>query len=165
MRISNRNKIRRGLNRGQTLVEAIIAFGVAAIILVALVAATTMALSRIQFANHQSQARSFAQEGLEWVRGERDKGWDDFVGQASSGGQTYCLNTNPLTDWPSSGNCDATDFSLGGLFKREAVLTIMDPPPAIPPNQKVQAQITVSWQESGQTHKSEQATYLTKWKQ
>lgn len=147
---------------GQTLIEAVVAFGVAAMILVALVAATTMALSRVQFANHQAQARAFNQEGLEWVRGERDKDWDAFIAKANSSGVIYCLNS--LT-WPA-GEGACIDYLLGdNLFKRDAVLTIMDPPPADPPNQKVKAQVTVSWQESGQEHKSEQETYLTKWKQ
>lgn len=140
--------------RGQTLVEAVVAFGVAAMILVALVAATTMALSRVQFANHQAQARAFAQEGLEWVRGERDKDWDDFYDQTDADSQSYCLNTLGWT--PNS----CTTYELGdNTFKRDAVLT------RVTDNEKVRVKITVSWQESGQEHKSEQETYLTKWKQ
>lgn len=150
--------------RGQTLVEAVVAFGVAAMILVALVAATTMALSRVQFANHQAQARAFTQEGLEWVRGERDKDWDVFYARTDVNPKSYCLNT---LSWTTPTPC--TTYGLGdNTFKRDAVLTSPTTPPSglncQQPNCVI-VKVTVSWQESGQEHKSEQETYLTRWKQ
>lgn len=162
-----RNSLRENLKKksgGQTLVEAIVALGVAVIIITALVAVTTTALNRAQFVKERTQAQKYAQEGLEWIRAERDKDWSDFANKAGLPpiGTSYCLNADPLTGWPS-GACAANDYSLGGLFKREAVLERANIVPGPPDPDQVEVRVTVSWQEGGRTHKSEQTTYLTSW--
>jgi len=144
---------------GQTLVEALVAFGVATILIVALVAATTVAVSRSQFVKQRTQAEKYAQEGIEWIRAERDNNnWNTyFLPQASSGGGSrYCLNT---LSWTTGGTCATFNLPAGGPFKREALLT------RDVSGNKITVRITVSWQEGGRTHTSDQTTILTKWQE
>ncbi|MBI4100334.1 hypothetical protein HY439_01200 [Candidatus Microgenomates bacterium] len=63
---------------GQTLIEVMFAVALAVFIILALVAVAGLAVKKAQFAKHQAQARAYAQETVEWLRSERDKGWVQF---------------------------------------------------------------------------------------
>lgn len=144
---------------GQTLIEALVALGIVLIVIVAIVTVVTIALSRSQFVKERTQAQKYAQEGIEWVRSERDRGWSNLANQVPAGqSQTYCFNTSPISSWPGAGTC--SDFTLSSLFKRDVVLTR----PEAPADIRITVKITVSWQEGGRTHASSQTTSLTKWK-
>lgn len=147
--------LKNNWQKGQTLIEALVAFMVATMVIVALVAAVTVSLSRSQFVKERTQAEKYAQEGLEWVRAERDINWTRISTRATAApGSTYCLNN--LT-WPAMpSNCVGT-YITGTNFTREAVLTNLAA-------NRVQLRIIVSWQEGGRTHTSDQTTILTNWK-
>lgn len=140
-------------NQGQTLVEAVVVLGITILLIVALVATVTIALQRSQFAKHQAQARGYSQEGMEWLRAERDKSWTDFAARVGTPPVTviYCINDPPSWSAPP-----CLDFGDGNLFQRQVTLWWPSASQAM-----IRATMTVSWPEGGQTHQSSQVTFLT----
>lgn len=65
-------------NKGQTLVEVLLAIGVAGLVLIGLTRATTAALRNAQFARNQALATEYCLEGMEKVRKIRDQEPDVF---------------------------------------------------------------------------------------
>lgn len=77
--------------KGQTLVEALIALGVAVTIISAIVVAVVSSLSNAQFTKNQNLANHYASEGMEIVRGLRNASWPAFLSLSST---YYCLAEN-----------------------------------------------------------------------
>lgn len=102
--------IKKKNNKGVILIEAILALGVIVIILTALVTALVSSLSTSTYSRDQSVATSYAQEGLEIARNDKDIDFNGF--QAING--TRCLSTEdsvmngPSTSY-SSPNCARID--------------------------------------------------------
>ena len=74
-------------NKGETLIEAIGALAIIAIVVTAASVAIITALSNANFNQNQTQSTKFAQQGLEVVRQIRDA---DYTGFRTYAG-TYCL--------------------------------------------------------------------------
>lgn len=130
---------------GQSLVEVLVAVGIVSLVLVAIVAGVTLAIKNASFSRNQTSATRYAQEAMEWLRNQRDQDWNAFVLRSGP----FCLNS---LSW-KTGTCSS--FSLGNIFKREAVLSGSDP--------RIEVKVTVSWQDAGGTHQSELVSYFTKW--
>jgi len=137
-------------NQGQSLVEVLVALGISVLVILALAHVTTIAIKNATFSRNQAQATKYAQEAMEWLRSERDKKWIDFANRADVDGRTYCFNSLAWTN----GSCST--FGLEGSFKREAVLTKES-------DEQIKADVTVSWQDGEQIHKSKLSSYFTKW--
>ena len=107
--------------KGQTLVEALIALGVAIVIISATVISVISSLSSTQFTKNQNQANHFAQEGMEIVRGIRNSSWVSFLNLSST---YYCLSTSSATLTPrGAGGCTQNI----GIFVREVVIEHSSP--------------------------------------
>lgn len=120
---------------GQTLVEMVFALGVAVLVIVALVAATTVAVRNAQFAKSESLASKYGQEGMEKVRAYRDQNsWETF--RDGCGG--YSLGSVP------------DPFTRTKACKVEA-------------QDKLKVTVTVSWSDAKGIHSSKQISYFTNW--
>lgn len=90
---------------GQAMVEIIIAFAVATIAVLGLVAVATKSLSNAGAAKRAAQATAYAMEGMEWVTGQRyTVSWTEFFGKTG----TWCLNDlGAAVTWSGlpSGSC------------------------------------------------------------
>ena len=84
------------INKGQTLIEAVVVIAVGIVVVAALVFATIASLRNSQTAKNQAQATKLAQEGLEIVRTSRDR--DGVINNLS--GTNYC--------WAASCNSGVT---------------------------------------------------------
>jgi len=105
---------------GQSLFEVVVAIGVAAVIVVALVSLVTRSIRNATFSKNKSLAASYAQEASEWLRGERDNNLIVFL-QKSATGLTYCL---PTADWPvSAGGCGSANFIQDTQFLRSVTFS------------------------------------------
>ena len=102
-------------NKGQTLVEVVLAVAVASLVLIGLTRATIVALRNAQFAKNQALATQYAQEGMESLRKCRDQTPNDFWSQ----------------------NCSLP--SLGGGFNRTVDWS------EIETGKKMEVTVTVSW--------------------
>ena len=90
--------------RGQSLLEVVIALAVIVIIVGALTFATISSIRNAQVAKARAQATKLAQEGIEWVRTGRDRN-QSIAGMAS---------TSPCVDsWNASNtNCSSGNGSI-----------------------------------------------------
>lgn len=150
MKIEN---LKLKINSGQSLVEVLVAIAVVVVVLIALVAVVLVAVRGVMFSKEKVRANFLAQEGLEWVRNQRDSfGWADFAGYASVTGQKYCLQDLSLGQL---GDCGESQ-TIEAIFTREAVLTLSG-------GDEVKIAMSVEWDEGGQQFASEVDTSLYQW--
>lgn len=96
---------------GQTLIEVLVALGVAIIVITAITVAVTSALSNNQFIKNQNLATQYATQGLEYVRQIRGSNYSTLLTYREL---SYCLDQNSnLT--PMAGSCPQNV----GIFRRE----------------------------------------------
>lgn len=107
--------------RGQTLLEIVVALGVIAVVLTGLVTAATASLRYGQASKFRSQGVKFAQEGLELTRKLRDTSlWTDFLVYSDGSGQ-WCLDQ--AGNWTVSGGTGCPIVS-GSTFWRTVTFTV-----------------------------------------
>jgi type II secretory pathway pseudopilin PulG len=138
-----------------TLIEVLIFVTILSLFFVVASAVTITSLQNLKVQEHKILATRYAEELLEWLRGEKEVDWNKFINYRGN----YCFNSSPIpmSNWPASGNCPTASF-LNNLYKREVILT----PQGSPPYQ-VNVSITVSWQELGQTYQVPINTVFTVW--
>lgn len=78
--------------KGQTLLEILLAFSVSILVLSAIIVGITTSLSNTQYTKNQNLANSYAQEGMAVVRQIRDSNWPKFSQYTTN--TTYCLTRN-----------------------------------------------------------------------
>lgn len=140
--------------KGQTLIELLVTFGVATIFIITLISLSTGSLGNINFSRSQGDGNRYSREALEWLRAQRDSDWATFSGKSSVGGTTWCLAT---LAWPgSSGSCGSTKIPSTN-FTRETVLTLSSAT-------KVTVAINVTWTDGKGNHNAQLNSILTKWK-
>ena len=100
--------------KGQTLIEAVGALGILAIVISATTIAVTTSLSNATYDKNQTLATQYAQQGTEIVRQTRDDNYPSFQGYSG----TYCLvkGQTALSAGPCSANID-------GFFVRSVQIT------------------------------------------
>lgn len=140
---------------GQSLFELVIAIGIVALVLVAILSASTISVRNSTFSKEQAIASRFTQQAIEWLRGQRDGDWNTFKSRGSSTGTTWCLNS---LDWNSVGVCNSAIPSTN--FSREAEIIYN------PAADKDQITVTVStfWTDGSKQHSIEVTTVLSNWK-
>ena len=141
-------------NLGQGLLELIIALGIAAFIIVALVQTMVTGAKNTRFAKNQTLATRFAQEGVEKIRNLRDTlGWALFFNTYN--GITTCVGEGTPDTWTVILPCPA---NIDNFFTRKVVFNDSGDP-----GNTVAVNVTVTWIDNDGTHKSEQNTELTRW--
>jgi len=133
---------------GQSLIEVVVATGIAMLILVALVAGAMTAVRNSQFSRTKARAMQLSQEAIEWIRGEREKGWSEFTDNSG----TFCLDGLSFT---KNRACSLSE-KIFNQFTRQAVLVKES-------DEKIKVTITTSWTDSNGEHSEEIITYLTRW--
>ena len=133
-------------SKGQSLVEVLASLGMVILIVAALVNLVTASLRSSNYAKTASQANKFAQEGIEWLRSQRDRAvdWDSFK---SSVVGTRCLRS--FSEGLVTGDCTLT----GTIFKREAVIS--------EDGMRLNVKITVKWDDQAGEHTSQVETIFT----
>jgi type II secretory pathway pseudopilin PulG len=140
---------------GQSMVEMLIALGIAVLIIVALVQSIVTTVKNSQFAKNQTLATRFGQEGIEKIRAQRDiLGWMAFY--ATYNGKTLCVGSGGSSNWsdkPPTG----CSVNIQNFFTREVAFT------DVGGGNQLYVVVTTFWTDNNVTHKSEQRTYLSKW--
>jgi type II secretory pathway pseudopilin PulG len=108
--------------KGQTLLELLLAFGVSILVLGAVILSVITALNNTQYAKNQGLANSYAREAMSLVRAKKDSDWSQFVSGYTTG-ITYCLGQSPselkeLT-FPAQNCNQQSPVPTGGIFSRE----------------------------------------------
>lgn len=120
--------------KGQSLIEVILALAVALLVIVALVRLTVTSIRNAQFAKNKARATQYAQESMEEARRLRDE----------EGGAFFV-----------DGYCDVSDEDLG-LFTRNRDCNLN--------GNVMEITVTVEWSESGESREVELKTNLTSWR-
>jgi Tfp pilus assembly protein PilV len=143
------------LDNGQSLFEVVVAVGVFALIIAAIVGLATSSIRNSTFSRNNSLATQYSQQAVEWLRTERDTDWVAFYNHAST--PFYCLDS---LSWVNTGTCDTLnelDAIPDTLLFREVSLT-RDTATS------VTAEVTTSWTDSQGTHQVETSTVFTDWR-
>jgi Tfp pilus assembly protein PilV len=123
-------------NRGQTIVEIVVALGVLVLVVLALVSVTTVSARNAQFARNQALATQYAQEGIERIRNCRDTwGWD-FLQHF----WFFCWIERLPSPFTYDVDCTFPDADTAEIV------------------------VTVSWTDSKGVHNSQLTTRLTNWR-
>ncbi len=122
------------LNRfkGSTFLEVLVVVSITAFVLVAMINASIVAIVQTRYARNKMQANRFTQEGLNWLRAERDRSasWDEFIQTAfgskwadlaDGAEKEYCLYQLNFSTPYQSGSCS---YIPNTRFKRRLKLTI-----------------------------------------
>ena len=162
---------------GQSLFEVIFAIAIAALIMIGVVALGSKTIRNTSFSRNQAIATNYNQESIEWLRGERDAGWDFFISQTALS-NSWCLKELSWTGSTDSSACGVNGYVSGSnLFIRQVNFECFRsnfPPPtplvAQPRNcgdfdvDTARATITTSWTDSQGDHKAESVTSFTDWR-
>lgn len=148
----------RNNQKGQTLVEVIVASGIVTLVLSGLVSAITYGLTSVQFSRNKALATKYAQESLEWVRSKRDvsANWATFYSTYASTPTTYCMST---LSWSTTSPCTTPINDAYDKFVRTVTLTGN----GAPDNDRILVQAVVTWNEGRRSSNVSLETYLSSW--
>jgi len=143
---------------GFSLVEVLVFVTILGLFFVAAVSVTTFSLKNMKMSEHKIIATHLAEEGVEWIKSEKENDWETFIlRDTSSGtGTLYCLNT---LNW-HTGSC-GENYLLGtpNFFKRETTLANSGSPITT----QVDVKVIVSWIEGNQTMNVTIKTIVNLW--
>jgi len=157
--MSNQNE------KGQSLLEVVIALGVIVVVLVGLVKVTTQSVRNTSSSQNESLTARYATEVSEWLKNERDTlGWVGFKAAFISRPGTWCLPTSPLTIHPTqsdlttyisslvapSPKCPAFIAGSNTLFRTITLPTNSSPyptPPSLSRTELMAFVTKISWDE------------------
>lgn len=142
---------------GQSLLEIIVAAGVAVLLIGGLVVGTTVSLRTSQYGERRSRAIKYAQEGIELTRSSRDGlPWDAFIARDTNSneaiGTITCLGSDGVY---ASGPCGV---NIGTAFTRSVSFNWNNT------KGRMEVTVTVSWNEAGKTTDVTLDTYFTQWR-
>lgn len=87
---------------GQTMIEVVVAFGTAVLVLAAVSVAVLSALQNAQFSKNQKLAENYAIEGIEIARHKRDANYAEFLGYEGNN----CLDGDGYWSSMPDGGCE-----------------------------------------------------------
>jgi type II secretory pathway pseudopilin PulG len=116
-----RNRLKK--NQGQSLVEILVVAGLLSLMLTGIVSTVIISVNNNRKVKARTVATRLLQEGVDWVRGERDRlPWIDFEDRLLAA-DVFCLNSlrdgsGNLVDWysilaPCDPTTQAVEFTTG----------------------------------------------------
>jgi Tfp pilus assembly protein PilV len=109
-------------NKGQGLIEALIALGAAVVIISAITVAVITAVHNSDFSKYQNLATGFAQQGIETVKQQSQLDWNTTSVYTGP----YCLSQGETNFSPLVGNTCAP-MDVGSMFIRQVDFTKIPP--------------------------------------
>lgn len=101
--------------RGQTIIEAIVALVTILLIITAIAIVIVSGLSNSSFIKNQNEANKYAQQGIELVRNIQQNDLEQFKGYIDAG-VTHCIDEQTSSLY--SQGCSATGVNTGNSFNR-----------------------------------------------
>lgn len=145
------------MNRnGFSFIEVLIFTGVLSLFFVVAAAITSSSIRNLKINEHKTIATHYADELTEWLRYQKDNDWYAFATKSKIPSGTYCFNSDTI-NWLVPDACPNPQYSLGGIFRREAVFTPNQPDPVT----KIPITITVSWSEPNKIYSITQKVLFT----
>jgi len=146
---------------GQTIIEILIATGVVALVMTAVVAVVSVSVRNASRAKAKALATKYTQEGIEYFRAQRNiMGWESFWttagGQVGTRTSTACLATLPYTATGGLQNVISTTCSTNQyidtrqIYQRSAAVTTSQ----LVGKDTVNVAVTVRWVDGSRTNTS-----------
>lgn len=113
----------RKIKKGFSIIEVLVFVSILSLIFISAVSVTTYSLKVMRFSQDKILATHYAEEGLEWVKSQKEDDWNNFTNLDTSAGSgtIYCLTA---LNWSSPGICSETDlFGTPNIYSREVTLT------------------------------------------
>jgi type II secretory pathway pseudopilin PulG len=116
--------------KGQSLIEALVALGAAVIIVSAITIAVITAVNNSDFAKYQNLANGYAQQGIQVIQQKAQLDWNDTA--TYSGAAVWCLPQG-TTDFyshdilPTDPNCSDNSVNVADKFFRQVSFTKISP--------------------------------------
>jgi len=150
-------------NRGFSIIEVLIFVSILSIFFVVATSVTIASLRNMKINEHKILAARYAEEAVEWLRDQKEADWKSFLTRAS--GVNWCFAETPInTGWTLQRTCNSSDYlivnSVTSTFKRNVTLNSIGNPVS-----QVNINVTVSWQELGNTYQVPVKTVFTLWEQ
>ena len=101
-------------NKGQSLIEALVALGAAVVIISAVAISVITAVNNADYSKIQNQATAYASSEMEVLHQQSRADWTTFNGATYLG--THCVDENGIMSLPSGGICPPPNT---GNFKRQ----------------------------------------------
>lgn len=136
---------------GQSLFEVILALGLIALVITAVVAVAGISIKNTSFSKNQTLGSRLAESTIEWLRGQRDENWETFADRALT--SVWCL---PELSWDSadSGNCGTDSLVEDTNLKREIEFLEVS-------STDIQTTVKVYWQDGSGYHEVSTVTSFT----
>lgn len=151
--------MKNNLRQSFSLVEVLIFVTILGLFFVAAAAITLVSLRNMKINEHKIIATHYAEELLSWLQSEKDANWNTIYSKTG----TYCFKESPIISWVTIGDCGSADFlshnSLSTIFKRKVIFSKPNPNPL----NQININITVSWNELGNTYSVPLRTVFTVW--
>ena len=143
------------ISQSFSLVEVLVFISILSLFFVLATYITIASLRNMKISEHKILATRYAEELLEWVRGQKETDWNNFVNNYSN--NTYCFPFSPINTWPPSGSCVSYNGLNPPIYKRELTLSTSNN------GFQVNVFINVSWQELGNTYTVPINTVFSMW--
>ena len=137
--------------KAQTIVELLVALGIASLVIIAIVTAAVTSLANVTFSRKQGEATRLARETMEWLRQERDQDWNTLFVRS---GKIWCLTT---LSWSKNGACAEADKIAGTDLSREVRLVTIS-------ETVVETTVVVFWVDSKGRHEARLSSRFTDWR-
>ncbi|MEK9143595.1 MAG: prepilin-type N-terminal cleavage/methylation domain-containing protein [Patescibacteria group bacterium] len=138
--------------RGQTLVEVIVAIGVVVLLVTGLIVSTSVSLKASQYGKMRSLGTQYANEAIEVTRNLRDSGWSTFAVYGGVTPISWCLDKAGV--WTQmAGTCSP---NIDNFYTRMVTFTWDDP--------RMKVDVAVTWVDGAKTYSSLNSTFFTQWK-
>lgn len=153
---------------GQSLFEVLFSIAIAAMLLTGVVSLATTSVRNSTVSRDTSLANKYVEEAAEWLREERDKGWNSFRGRAATS-SVWCLKALSWSSPSFSSACGSGDFLPATILIRSVTFTCFATnPPSINCGDtsvnNIDTKVTVAWTDSAGVHETNMVTRLTNWK-
>ena len=142
-----------------SLIEVLVFITILSLFFVAAMTVTTFSLRNMKASEYKILAAHLAEEGMEWVKSEKEADWSQFTIHGSLSGTTYCLNS---LDWdtPNPDGCkESYDLGKPAIFKRELKVDNQTGNPIT----ATDIELTVSWTDGTTVFNVPVKTVLTVW--
>ena len=134
---------------GAALLEAIVALSAVVVAVAGIAVVITASISNSQFVQDQNRANKYAQEGMEYLKSEKENNYSQFITKYN--GKNHCFNDEFEMLIPYDGNCGGNNRLGNGKFIRTikmAESNICKTNLSNPLEKAYRAEVTVYWQSS-----------------
>ena len=142
------------MKKSFSLIEVLIFVTILSIFLVAAASIVTVSMRRNTTKINMLKAVHYNEQLLEWIGGEKEAEWKQFITHGNSVGMQYCFSSDSL-DWSGSGECGGY---LGGIYRRYATVKNSGDPVS-----RVEVSAHTEWEEGENTYSKELTTVFTLW--